>query len=431
MARALAEGRFAVVLQHEADHLDGVLFIDRLAEAERFAFMDEHRASSRRCSATPRRRCAAAAAPSRAEPLTPRGVRAGRRLRVAAFGSPAFALPSSSGSAREHELVLVVSAERQARRPRDGPAHAGGRRPGRGRTACRWRSRTLKRRRGVPRAAAALDLDVAVTAAYGKLLPGAARHPAPRRAQRARQPAAAYRGAAPVQWALIDGRARDRRQHHADRGRPRHRPGAARAAHRRSRDETAQSCSARLAELGARRCPRRWRCWRADALPSQPQDHDAARRIAPRLTRADGRIRWEDDAEARLGAPPRRHALARELVRAQPWPPGASRQGAPPWSAVRGRDAAARRERSSRIDEAGVHVADRRRYGRPARCCSRRAGRGRTPPRGRAARGSRRRRLWLRSRSSDARTSASRASSTGCSVAARRSWPTSPASRAT
>lgn len=40
----LAEGRFAVVLQHEADHLDGVLFIDRLPEAERFAFMDEHRA---------------------------------------------------------------------------------------------------------------------------------------------------------------------------------------------------------------------------------------------------------------------------------------------------------------------------------------------------------------------------------------------------
>lgn len=38
-----AEGRFAVVLQHEADHLDGVLFIDRLPEAERLAFMDEHR----------------------------------------------------------------------------------------------------------------------------------------------------------------------------------------------------------------------------------------------------------------------------------------------------------------------------------------------------------------------------------------------------
>jgi peptide deformylase len=38
-----AEGRFAVVLQHEADHLDGVLFIDRLPGGERSAFMEEHR----------------------------------------------------------------------------------------------------------------------------------------------------------------------------------------------------------------------------------------------------------------------------------------------------------------------------------------------------------------------------------------------------
>ena len=36
-------GREAVVVQHEVDHLDGVLFIDRLNEGERLAFMDEHR----------------------------------------------------------------------------------------------------------------------------------------------------------------------------------------------------------------------------------------------------------------------------------------------------------------------------------------------------------------------------------------------------
>lgn len=40
-----AEGRFAVVLQHESDHLDGVLFIDRLAGDERAAFMEEHRSA--------------------------------------------------------------------------------------------------------------------------------------------------------------------------------------------------------------------------------------------------------------------------------------------------------------------------------------------------------------------------------------------------
>jgi peptide deformylase len=36
-------GREAVVVQHETDHLDGVLFIDRLDDGERLAFMEEHR----------------------------------------------------------------------------------------------------------------------------------------------------------------------------------------------------------------------------------------------------------------------------------------------------------------------------------------------------------------------------------------------------
>ncbi len=38
-----AEGHFAHVIQHELDHLDGVLFLDRLPAAERKAFMNEHR----------------------------------------------------------------------------------------------------------------------------------------------------------------------------------------------------------------------------------------------------------------------------------------------------------------------------------------------------------------------------------------------------
>jgi peptide deformylase len=37
------EGRTAVIVQHEVDHLDGVLFIDRLDPATRSAFMEEHR----------------------------------------------------------------------------------------------------------------------------------------------------------------------------------------------------------------------------------------------------------------------------------------------------------------------------------------------------------------------------------------------------
>ncbi len=37
------EGHFAHVIQHELDHLDGVLFIDRLPEEERRLFMNTHR----------------------------------------------------------------------------------------------------------------------------------------------------------------------------------------------------------------------------------------------------------------------------------------------------------------------------------------------------------------------------------------------------
>ncbi len=38
-----AEGHFARILQHEFDHLEGTLFLDRLAKNERLEFMNEHR----------------------------------------------------------------------------------------------------------------------------------------------------------------------------------------------------------------------------------------------------------------------------------------------------------------------------------------------------------------------------------------------------
>jgi peptide deformylase len=39
-----AEGHFAQVIQHEYDHLEGVLFFDRLPERQRKEFLEEHRA---------------------------------------------------------------------------------------------------------------------------------------------------------------------------------------------------------------------------------------------------------------------------------------------------------------------------------------------------------------------------------------------------
>ena len=38
-----ASGLTARVIQHETDHLDGVLFMDRMRSLASLAFMDEHR----------------------------------------------------------------------------------------------------------------------------------------------------------------------------------------------------------------------------------------------------------------------------------------------------------------------------------------------------------------------------------------------------
>ena len=40
-ARVVAEGFLATVFQHELDHLDGVLYVDRLADPKLFAFNEE------------------------------------------------------------------------------------------------------------------------------------------------------------------------------------------------------------------------------------------------------------------------------------------------------------------------------------------------------------------------------------------------------
>lgn len=39
-----AQGHLAQILQHETDHLDGILFFDRLPRDQRDAFLEEHRA---------------------------------------------------------------------------------------------------------------------------------------------------------------------------------------------------------------------------------------------------------------------------------------------------------------------------------------------------------------------------------------------------
>lgn len=43
-AERTAHGHFAQVIQHENDHLDGIMYFDRLPPAQRRAFMERHRA---------------------------------------------------------------------------------------------------------------------------------------------------------------------------------------------------------------------------------------------------------------------------------------------------------------------------------------------------------------------------------------------------
>ncbi len=229
---------------------------------------------------------------------TPPGSRDTLRLRVAAFGSPAFAIPSLEVLAREHCLLLVVAQP-------DKPA-------GRGMAQHAPAAAAWARERGVPLAQPArlkrdeaflerlreLDLDVAVTAAYGKILPEALLQ-IPRHGvlnvHASLLPK--YRGAAPVQWALIQGERETgvsimQTDVGLDTGPVRHvlRTDIA-------PDETAGQLMARLAELGARALSEALARLARSELPSEAQDHTAAS-LAPRLTRADGRIRWDTDAAA-------------------------------------------------------------------------------------------------------------------------------------
>ena len=120
-----------------------------------------------------------------------------------------------------------------------------------------------------------------------------------------------WRGAAPIQRAMLAGDARDRRDDHADGRRPRHRADAARRAQRRSMQrETAASLHDRLATLGAqalldgaRRASRR-----ARAMPrAQPADGVT---YAPKIRKEEALIDWSRTAVE----------IDRQVRAFNPWP---------------------------------------------------------------------------------------------------------------
>lgn len=218
------------------------------------------------------------------------------RLRVALFGTPAFALPTLDALHAQHDVVLVVA---QPDRP-----------VGRGRSVTSPPAAARARELGLPLAQperlrrdaafagrlAELDLDVAVTAAYGQILPASLLE-VPREGflnvHASLLPR--WRGAAPVQHALIAGDEVTgvsimQTEAGLDTG-----PVRLVRELRIAADDDAPTLLDALARLGAEALLEALDQLADGTLPSVPQD-DAEATLAPRLTKDDGRVRWADPA---------------------------------------------------------------------------------------------------------------------------------------
>ncbi len=220
----------------------------------------------------------------------------GLRLRVALFGTPEFALPTLDALVAHHDVRLVVAQP-------DRPVGRGLRleAPPVAQRALELglplaQPERLRRDVGFHEALAAHDLDVAVTAAYGQILPQALLE-VPREGflnvHGSLLPR--WRGAAPVQHALIAGDAVTgvsimQTEAGLDTG-----PVRLVREHAIAPGEDATALLSALAQLGARALADALDLLALGRLPSTPQD-DGSATLAPRLTREDGRIRWDDPA---------------------------------------------------------------------------------------------------------------------------------------
>lgn len=219
-----------------------------------------------------------------------------RPLRVALFGSPAFAVPTLESLARQHDVLLVVTQP-------DKPA-------GRGLTVRSPAAAVRARELGLPLAQPTrlksndafadqlrqLDLDVAVTAAYGRILPATLLEiPSHGFLNVHASLLPKYRGAAPVQWALIRGESETGITiMQTDVGLD---TGAIRLQRRVSIDpsDDARTLLSSLAGLGAETLAEALTLLAEGTLPFTPQD-DASATLAPPLTTADGEVRWDESA---------------------------------------------------------------------------------------------------------------------------------------
>ena len=279
----VGEGLLARIFQHETDHLDGMLYIDRLDDEgrqRRAGGAAEDRAGDRGASATPRR--------TRTLPYP-------RVMRVAFLGNDAWSVPSLGPSPRADDVdvdLVVTNPPRPAGRGSQltptAVADAAGEldlpllevdrvRDGEGFDALD-----------------AVEPDAIVVVAYGEILtPEVLDIPRLGAVNVHFSLLPRWRGAAPVQHAILEGDEVTgvtvmRMDEGLDTG-----PilVAARDADRRRRGRRRRS-GARLAELGAAAPGRRpARTARADRLEPRSQDHAAAT-VAPKLLADERTIDW-------------------------------------------------------------------------------------------------------------------------------------------
>lgn len=230
-------------------------------------------------------------------------------MRIVFFGSPAFALPSLTAVAREHQVVAVVSQP-------DRPA-------GRGKVLQPPPVKELALRLGLPveqptklrdgvltKALSALQPDAFVVVAYGRILPPdllAVPKLGPWNVHASLLPK--YRGAAPIQWSVIRGEQKTgvcvmRMEEGLDTG-----PVAACREDAIAETDTAGTLAERLAQLGADLLLQTLPRIADGSVVLVTQDHAAAT-LAPLLKKEDGILNFS--APARLVS-----AQARGV---DPWP---------------------------------------------------------------------------------------------------------------
>lgn len=236
-------------------------------------------------------------------------------MRLAFLGSPEFAVPALQAlHAAGHEIVAVYTQPPRPAGRGHAPLASAVQRAAETLGLPVRTPRALRRDPAAQAAFAALDLDAAVVAAYGLILPGPMLQ-APRRGclniHASLLPR--WRGAAPIQAAILAGDAETgitimRMDEGLDTG-----PILLREEVPIGPETTAATLQQTLAPLGARLVLQAL----AEDPPAVPQP-DAGVTYAAKLTRADGRIDWTRDAEA----------IERQIRAYDPWPGAMTQLGA-------------------------------------------------------------------------------------------------------